>query len=108
MFKEKKREAMTAYERRRSMMANRLMCLLATGVLLYNFVQSFFESDPMPAWFPVVMIALIAGCTLLLLWNIKMVKEFDREQAEIEKQQELQKTAVIGCAEEAAEEESAQ
>lgn len=99
---------MTAYERRRAMMSNRMMCLLVMGVLLYNFVQSFFESNPMPVWFPIVMVALIIGCALLLLWNIKMVKEFDRDQAEIQKQQELQKAAETLCTKDATEEEPAQ
>ena len=99
---------MTAYERHRSLMTNRLMCLIVMGVLLYYFVQSFFEAEPMPIWFPIVMIAMLVGIALLLLWNIKMGKEFDRKQAEIQQQQELLEASITGDVQEAEGEEPVQ
>lgn len=92
MFKKSnKKEMETAYDRRRSLMFNRLMCIIVGGVLLYLLIQAFFEPEPMPLWFPIVMGALIIGDAAILVWNIRAVKEFDREQDLLAEQAEQEK-----------------
>lgn len=92
MFKKgRDKELETAYDKRRAMMFNRMMCIIVGGVLLYMFIQAFFESEPMPFWYPIAMVAMLIGVAVLLVWNVRAVKKFDKEQAELAEMEEQQK-----------------
>ena len=82
MFKEKKKEPPTDAQRRQSLMRNRFLVYLVIGALIYSFFQARTESTPMPIWFILTMSALIAVGVVVLLYNYKLVREYDRFQAE--------------------------
>jgi Na+/melibiose symporter-like transporter len=87
----------TAYDRRRSFMMSRLMCFAVAGVLVYYTIKAAFEEGETPLWFIIAMAALIAGTIIIIVWNVRAVKELDRKAAadEAVRQNDIEHTITV-------------
>ena len=89
IFKPKRDQKETdIYDRRRGLARNRSMCMLAAGLLVYQTIQVFFESQDMPWWFIPAMAGMIGVVILVIIRNGKLLKETDEEIARIEAEEQ--------------------
>lgn len=80
---------MTIYEKRKKLSTNSLFAAIVAGLLVYQMYQAYSAPDPMPVWFIIIMVLMIAACGGLMLRNYKIIKSLDKQAAELAAEQEL-------------------